>query len=252
MIVEDELINARGIERMLGEVCPHSKILATLDSVESSIEWFSQNPQPDLVLMDIHLADGLCFEIFDRVQLISPVIFITAYDKYALNAFKVNSVDYLLKPLQKKELTNAIKKVESLYSVSPKMYDKINDLSNYIKQHPRKIKERFLVHDKGGMAPVSSDEVAYFIKDSLIYLVSISNHRYVTDYHTLEEIEACMNPEKFFRANRQIIIHKNQVSHYKKHYTGKLTVFLKSDSKLEVDVSREKSHDFIRWIEYGV
>jgi DNA-binding LytR/AlgR family response regulator len=200
--------------------------------------------------VDIQLADGLSFEIFDQIEIIAPVIFTTAYDKYALQAFKVNSIDYLLKPINKEDLQKALQKLEKIRYSSALTKQQIQMLVNSMSAAQKRYKERFLVHDKGGMAPIPADEVAYFIKESLIYLVTKDHQRFVTDFNTLDELEDIVNPQKFFRANRQMLLHKDQVMNYKKHYTGKMTVHIKIDPKLEVDVSREKSHEFLNWLEH--
>lgn len=250
IIIEDEQLNAQGLEKMLQKIKPEVKVIEVLDSVQSSVEWFKQNEQPDLVFMDIQLADGLSFEIFDKVEVSAPIIFTTAYDKYAIHAFKVNSIDYLLKPINKDDLQNALKKLERMIGSTSLMQEQIKLLIKSVQHKEKQFNERFLVHDKGGMAPVPADDVAYFVKESLIYLVTNDHHKLVTDYNTLDELEELVNPEKFFRANRQMLLHKNQVMNYKKHYTGKMTVHIKIDPKLEVDVSREKSHEFLNWLEH--
>jgi DNA-binding LytR/AlgR family response regulator len=250
IIIEDELLNAQGLEKLLLKLKPEAKVLEVLDSVQNAVDWFTQHEQPDLVFMDIQLSDGLSFEIFDKVEVTAPIIFTTAYDKYAIHAFRVNSIDYLLKPINKDDLQNALKKLERLYNSTSLMQEQIKLLIKSVHQKEKQFNERFLVHDKGGMAPVPADDVAYFIKESIIYLVTNDNQKLVTDYNTLDELEELVNPVKFFRANRQMLLHKNQVSNYKKHYTGKMTVHIKIDPKLEVDVSREKSHEFLNWLEH--
>ena len=250
LIVEDEPLNAQGLQKLLLKIKPNIQVLAVLDTVQSSVEGFKTNSVPDIVFMDVQLADGLCFEIFNKVEITAPIIFTTAYDQYAIHAFKVNSVDYLLKPIIKEDLQKSLQKLERLASASQLMQDQLKLLIKSVYTKDKQYNERFLVHDKGGMAPILSDDVAYFIKESLIYLVTTDNQKLVTDYNTLDELDEFVNPEKFFRANRQMLIHKNQVLSYKKHYTGKMTVHIKLEPKMEVDVSREKSNDFLNWLEH--
>ncbi len=250
VIIEDETLNVKSLKKLIRQIKPDAEIINELDTVAASAEWFRTHPQPDLIFMDIQLADGISFDIFKEVEITAPIIFTTAYDKYAIHAFKVNSIDYLLKPIEANALQKAFEKLERLTANTKLLNEQMQLFLKSIHNPNKQYNERFLVHDKGGMAPVPADDVAYFIKESIIYLVTNSNQRLVTDYHTLDELEEIVNPEKFIRANRQILLHKSQVANYKKHYTGKMTVHIKIEPKLEIDVSREKSHEFLNWLEH--
>jgi two-component system, LytTR family, response regulator len=250
IIIEDEALTAKNLSRLLKEIDPAIEIIATLDSIASSVAWLKENQQPDLIFMDIQLSDGVSFSIFEEVTVEAPVIFTTAYNDYAIRAFKVNSVDYLLKPIDKEYLEKALGKFRKYYAQGTNvMSEQIRSLiSNIQKQDAPKYKERFLAHSKGGMLPVAENRVACFMKDNIIYLVTNECEKLVTDYHTIDEIEELVNPDKFFRANRQMIIAIDQVDTYKKHDTGKIEVHLKCDKNLRVDISREKANAFIDWL----
>lgn len=250
VIVEDEPLNVKSLRKLIKQIKPDAEVINELDTVAASVEWFKTHPQPDLVFMDIQLADGISFDIFKEVDITAPIIFTTAYDKYAIHAFKVNSIDYLLKPIELEALQKAFEKLDRLHASANLINEQMQLFLKSIRNPVKQYNERFLVHDKGGMAPVQADDVAYFIKESIIYLVTNANQKLVTDYHTLDELEEIVNPEQFIRANRQILLHKSQVANYKKHYTGKMTVHIKIDPKMELDVSREKSHEFLNWLEH--
>ena len=252
IIIEDESLLAKNLQRLLLEIEPGIEVLAVLDSVASTVAWLNANAHPDLLFADIQLSDGVSFDIFNRVKIDKPVIFTTAYNDYAIRAFKVNSVDYLLKPIDKDALQAALQKFKQYYQSAPvggvteQLKELMQTLSNPTE---KKYKERFLAHYKSGIVPLPMGKVACFIKDTIIYLVTTDNEKLVTDYSTIDEIEEIINPKKFFRANRQSIIQIDQVETYKKHDTGKIEVHLKCDKSLHIDISREKANDFVNWLD---
>ena len=249
-IIEDESLIAKNLERMLLNINSDIKVVVALDSVGASVKWLKENPHPDLLFMDIQLGDGVSFDIFNKVKIDTPVIFTTAYNEYAIRAFKVNSVDYLLKPIDKDLLVKALEKFNRLHQnvghANEQLKDLVKALANPLE---KKYKERFLAHYKSGIVPLPENRVSHFVKETIIYLVTTENERLVTDYATIDEIEEVVNPKHFFRANRQMIIHINQVETYKKHDTGKIEVHLKSDKNAQVDVSREKANEFVNWLD---
>ena len=252
LIIDDENLVAKSLQRLLKQTDPSIEVVAILDSVTSSVQWLKKNPHPDLLFVDIQLSDGVSFEIFNKVEVNKPIIFTTAYDEYAIRAFKVNSVDYLLKPVDEEYLKRALNKYQKyhFHQMPEKINEKMNDLVESIqKSNERRFKERFLAHYKSAIVPIVESRVAYFVKDTLIYLVTTENEKLVTDYDTLEEIEEVMNPAHFFRANRQMILHINQIINYKKHYTGKVEVSIKCDKNVHIVVSREKSNEFKNWVD---
>jgi len=252
IIIEDESLLAKNLQRLLHEIDADINVLAVLDSVASTVNWLNTNAHPDLLFADIQLSDGISFDIFSRVKIDKPVIFTTAYNEYAIRAFKVNSVDYLLKPIDKDYLQAAWQKFKSHYHSAPvggvteQLKELLQTLANPAE---KKYKERFLAHYKSGIVPLPESKVACFIKDTIIYLVTTDNEKLVTDYSTIDEIEEVINPQRFFRANRQSIIQINEVETYKKHDTGKIEVHLKCDKSLHIDISREKANDFVNWLD---
>lgn len=249
VIIEDERLIAKNLQMQLKKIAPEFEVIVTLESVEDSVKWLQENEHPDLFFMDIQLSDGVSFSIFNQVNIDKPVIFTTAYNEYAIHAFKVNSVDYLLKPVEPEALEKAVTKFNKYFAQSGKTNEQWQELVNMIQQqNAPKHKERFLVHQKSGMVPVLEKDIAYFLKDTIIYLVLNDNTRLVTDYNTIDEIEEIANPITFFRANRQVLLHINQVDSYKKHDTGKIEIHLKCDKNLRLDVSREKAGSFVDWL----
>ncbi len=251
VIVEDEPLVAKNLQRLLKQIDPAMEVIAVLDSVAGAVKWLNEHPHPDLFFFDIQLSDGVSFDIFEKVKIERPVIFTTAYNDYAIRAFKVNSVDYLLKPIDKEYLEAAIVKFKKYHGNGDSYVGEQMKtlLANMQQNNVPKYKERFLAHFKSGMVPVAENHVAFFVKETIIYLVTSENEKLVTDYNTIDEIEEVVNPARFFRANRQTIIHINEVETYKKHDTGKIEVHLKCDKNLRIDVSREKAHEFIAWLE---
>lgn len=251
VIIEDEPLIAKNLARLIKQIEPNAEVINSLDTVSSAVKWIKENEQPDLFFMDIQLADGVSFDIFDKVKVEKPVIFTTAYNEYAIRAFKVNSVDYLLKPIDKEQLQSAIEKFKKYFGQNTKAVSEQlqSFVSSYKKEDLPKHKERFLAHYKAGIVPLPESRVAYFVKDTIIYLVTTDNEKLVTDYNTIDEIEEVVNPKKFFRSNRQMIIHIDQIETYKKHDTGKVEVHLKCDKNVRADVSREKANEFVTWLD---
>lgn len=251
VVIEDEPLVAKNLIRMIKQIEPAAEVINSLDSVELAVKWIKENEQPDLFFMDIQLADGVSFDIFDKVKIERPVVFTTAYNEYAIRAFKVNSVDYLLKPVDKDQLQLAIEKFKKYYGQNTAVVaEQLQSfVSSYGKGDSPKYKERFLAHYKAGIVPLPESKVAYFVKDTIIYLVTADNEKLVTDYNTIDEIEEVVNPKQFFRANRQMIINIDQIETYRKHDTGKIEVHLKCDKHVHADVSREKANEFVNWLD---
>lgn len=251
VIVEDEKLIATDLKNQLAKCCPDVELLTMLHSLKDAIQWFTTHPTPDLVFMDIQLSDGTSFEIFEKANVQCPVIFTTAYNEYALKAFKVNSVDYLLKPIDEDELKQAVEKYRKLYesnAENPQLTQQLESLMQQLyKPH---YKERFTVHYKNTLMPLEIDDIALFMRDELIYAHTFEGARYIVNhYEALEEIEKLLPPEKFFRANRQSIINIHAVENYRSDYTGKLHLHLKHQPDLQIDISREKAPLFKKWVE---
>lgn len=246
LIIEDEPLAAKDLENLLVQLEPEVKIVSVLSSIESAKKWFSQNALPDLILSDIQLSDGISFDIYENLHLTCPIIFTTAYDDYAIRAFKLNSIDYLLKPVDGKELGAALSKYKTLSSENI-LTDQLKSLMSSWGQQPhKKYKERFLSLHRNTLVPVTQQQIVFFHKDELIYLYTLDNERYISEHQTMDEIESLLNPEFFFRVNRQYILHIQSVARIKTTHKG-LTVQLKPPFNLEIDISREKAVAFKNW-----
>jgi two-component system LytT family response regulator len=246
LIIEDEPLVARDLENLLKRVDNSIQIETILTSVESARNWLTNHTMPDIILSDIQLSDGISFDIFEKLHITCPIIFTTAYDDYAIRAFKLNSIDYLLKPIDGLELAAALNKYKTL-SAETVLAEQLKSLvGNWNQQPSRKYKERFLTLHRNTLVPVIQSDIAFFHKEELIYLHTIGNERYISDHQTMDEIENLLNPEIFFRVNRQFIIHIQCVDRIKTTHKG-LTVQLKSPFNNEIDISREKATAFKSW-----
>ncbi|HEX2534706.1 MAG TPA: LytTR family DNA-binding domain-containing protein [Chitinophagaceae bacterium] len=252
IIVEDESINAQELIRKIGTVAEDVEVIGVLPSVRAAKRWLMSNREPDFMFMDIQLSDGVSFEIFDEYQLGCPVVFTTAYDEYALRAFKVNSVDYLLKPINTAELKTAIDKCRRLVSREDKLpndwADLLKTLSGKADNKPM-YKEKFIVHQRQQWIPVLTADIAYFMRDNFYFLQTFSNEKYFLDFNSLEEVEDVLDPKTFFRANRQCIINIHAIQSIRLHDNGKLSLHLKAPLKTIIEVSREKAPSFKKWFE---
>ena len=252
VIIEDEPLIARELQHKITEVAADIKFIQVLPSLKTAYKWFMENAEPDLLFADIQLSDGVSFEIFERYDLKCPVIFTTAYDEYAIRAFKVNGVDYLLKPVDIEDLKKAIDKCRNLIEQKTKLPSNLQELMQVL-QNPsastKMYKEKFVVNVRHNWLPILTKDIACFVRDNLNYLITFSGERYIIDYVTLEEVEDLLDPKIFYRSNRQSIVHIDAIQSIKPHENQKLTLTLKTPLKLEQDVSREKAPAFKKWFE---
>jgi DNA-binding LytR/AlgR family response regulator len=246
LLIEDELLVAKKLESLVLQTEPAAEVMGPLTSVQASLAWLAKNQLPDLILSDIQLSDGTSFEIFEKLKISCPVIFTTAYDEYAIRAFKLNSIDYLLKPIDLKELQAAISKYKNLISSSA-VNLQLSQLLHKLKAEPQKYKERFLSLQRNSLVPITADEIAFFQKQELIYLITFNNEKLISEHPTLDEIESMVDPAKFFRVNRQNLIHIQSVSRVKATHKG-MTIILKPPFNLEIDLSREKITALKKWL----
>lgn len=247
LIIEDEALVAKDLMSRLNKLVPHAHIAGPLSSVAASIKWLSEQPQPDLILSDIQLSDGTSFEIYETLHLQCPIIFTTAYDEYAIRAFKLNSIDYLLKPVDVKELEAALNKYKTL-SAETVLSEQMKALMDTWGTKQKKYKERFLSLQRNTLVPVLTDTIAYFHKEELIFIHTLDKEKMISEHQTLDEIESLIDPERFFRVNRQYIIHIQSVARVKTTHKG-LTVQLKLPFDIELDISREKAVAFKNWLD---
>lgn len=252
IIIEDEEIIANVLKNKILKVAEDVNILTILPSLKTARRWFAENAEPDLMFMDIQLSDGVSFDLFKDFTLKCPVVFVTAYDEFAIRAFKVNGVDYLLKPVKETELAIAIDKCRKLNGVSENppadMAALIRSLAN--PAAASKYKEKFIVSIRNQWMPVNTKDIACFSKEVLNYIYLFNGDRYMIDYVTLEEIEELLDPKQFYRANRQFIINMDGIQTVKPVENSKLVVRLKEPNhKLEIDMSRLKSPEFKKWMD---
>ena len=251
LLIEDEAPASRRLEKMIKDILPTAEIVGTLDSVSTSITFFQDLPALDLVFMDIQLADGLSFEIFEHIQINVPIIFTTAFDMYALKAFKVNSIDYLLKPVDKDELKKALDKWQALHSnkIENPLQQNLTQLIQQLQITKKEYKSRFLVKIGEKLISVPEQEIAYFqAEDKTVFLHTQASKKYVLDY-SLDDLEDVLNPQNFFRLNRQIITHLVAIKSINTYFNGKLKIILFPETTEEIIVSREKSPVLKEWLD---
>lgn len=252
LIIEDEEIIGKVLQNKIKKINNDIDVIDILPSLKVARKWFGNNAEPDMIFMDIQLSDGVSFDLFEQFTFNCPVVFTTAYDEYAIRAFKVNGVDYLLKPVDENELKKAIDKCKAIVD---KNTGSPADMSELIKSmiHPgalsSKYKQRFLVNIRNQWMPVLTKDIACFSKDVLNYIYLFNGERYMLDYNTLDEVEELLDPHLFYRANRQFIININAVQTVKPVENAKLLIKLKEPNhKFEIDLSREKSPVFKKWL----
>ncbi|MEY3501536.1 MAG: hypothetical protein RL308_3209 [Bacteroidota bacterium] len=252
-IIEDEPMASKLLTRLIKDAAPDMNIVGTTDNVVSAIKWFQENKHPDLIFSDIELLDGQSFEIFNSIEISSPVIFTTAYHDFALKAFKVNSIDYLLKPLNKVDIKKALDKYkvlkDKMNSGSNNAGEVLKGLINDLKSEKKTYKSRFLVKMGDRLVSLTNDQIAYFYsEDKLVFVQTIENKKYPVDF-SLDELEHTIDPSSFFRLNRQFISNINSIVSIHNYFNGKLKLTLKPTIEKEILVSREKASYFKDWLD---
>lgn len=256
LIVEDEPLAAERLQDLLLKH-PSVAVLAVLNSVAETTDWLAQNPAPDLIFADIQLTDGLSFEIFDAVPVSSPIVFTTSYDEYALKAFSLHSLDYLLKPIKPADLARAVDKYDFWRSQSQSTQQqqsevqllKMQQMFEQLAPNRQTYRQRFLVTTGEQLLPIAVSEIAYFhTAHELVYLVREDGRKFSVDYN-LERLETMLDPAQFFRLNRQYLSSMKAITRINSYFAGKLKLDLKPDTGQEVLVSRERSPALKRWLE---
>ena len=249
IILEDEAQTARRLQRMIGEYDPEIKIVAILESIQESLEWLKDHPVPDLAFFDIQLADGESFTLFEKTDIRFPVIFTTAYDQYAIKAFKVNSIDYLLKPVNKEDLENALDKYARLHkaTVTPQV-----DYSKLVEMIAGKEKawlSRMMIRLGATIKSIEIEDIAYFyIEERIAFAVMKDGTRYPLD-QSLEKLEPQLDPKRFFRINRQFLISFDSINKMYMYSKARIKVTLKPPSDIEAISSAERSPLFRDWLD---
>lgn len=251
LIIEDEPANARNLEYILQESDPTIQIAGITGSVEESVHWLQKQPNGcDLIFMDIRLNDGLSFEIFDKVKIIQPVIFVTAYDNYALQAFKSNGIDYILKPYDGQEVKQALEKYTRLQGAGTLHagQEQMHLLLQSMQQGVPAYKQSFLVQFRDKLLPLETAQIAWFYTaHELVYACTTENKQYPIDY-TLEQLQQQLNPQQFFRANRQFIIRRSAVQEIELYFNGRLYVKLQPQPAEKVLISKARVPEFKAWM----
>lgn len=256
LIIEDEQPAAKQLTKMLQKADPSVSVIETIDSVEASVKWLNTFPTPDAIFMDIQIADGLSFDIFNYTEIQSPVVFTTAFDQYAIKAFKVNAVDYLLKPIDEDELLDVLLKIKQRHEQSrnglPPQYS-----PNFLKEiaqslsKPVDYKTRFLVKQGQSLNFIETQDIAYFFsEDGLSQFYIFQNKKHIIE-HTLDELETLLNPKDFFRINRKMIVSLKCIQKISTHFNGRLKLELMpnySNTDGGVFVARERVSDFKVWL----
>jgi DNA-binding LytR/AlgR family response regulator len=247
-IVEDELLAAEKLEKMIAKYNNNYHVVARLDSVEEAVAWLKSHDAPDLMFLDIQLTDGTSFDIFHKVTVQCPVIFTTAYDQYALEAFQLHSIDYLIKPISQEKLSGALDKLKDLKSSLNDNSD-IYMLLREIGQNQNTYKNRFLVKSGSTLRSIETNDIAYFFsEDKLVFLMTASGSRFVLG-ETLDELEKQLNPADFFRINRQYIISFSSIHKVHQHFKGRLKIEFSPLPDEEVFISNRRASAFKEWMD---
>ena len=248
LIIEDEKPAARRLARLLADL--DVEVSRMLHSVEESVEWFQNNEHPDLIFLDIQLSDGLSFEIFDIIEVNSAIIFTTAYDEYALQAFKLNSIDYLLKPIDDEELEKALNQFKSLKQPKEKLALDFNDIKKLlVNPIEREFKKRFTARVGQHIKIINADEIECFYSENKgTYAFTTEGRNYLLDV-TLENLEDELEPQKFFRVSRKFYVNINHIKDIISYTNSRLKISLNHYNEQEIIVSRERVRDFKLWLE---
>ncbi|MBZ4669586.1 MAG: lytT1 [Defluviitaleaceae bacterium] len=246
LIIEDEVFAAEKLEQMLLDINPTIKVLAKLDSIKESVKWLINNTA-DLIFLDIQLSDGISFSIFEQVTINIPIIFTTAYDQYAIKAFQLNSISYLLKPIRKKDLEESLQKYQSLKSAFSIDFEML--LANIQGREPE-YKKRFLIQIGEKIHKIEITETAYFyVLDKGVYLKTFEGKSYPVEY-SLDKLESLINPDSFFRINRKFLVNMESISKMVAYSRGRVKLELKPKPEDDSDtiVSIDRSSDFKKWL----
>jgi two-component system response regulator LytT len=251
LIIEDEKLAQVELKRLLDQSDFDINVLGCLDSIEESVQWLAEHEEPDIIFMDIQLSDGSSFEIFDLIEIKTPVIFTTAYDEYAIQAFKVNSVDYLLKPIEPSDLQASLQKyteIKQHYTSTQLSYTR-NQIEQILDLREPHYKNRFISRIGDRIQHIMVEDVAYFYaEDKIVSLVTRDNKEFVIDY-TLEHLQSLLDPNQFYRLNRKYLAKIDAIEHVLRLFDGRFKVILKPPAKNKILISRRRMAEFKRWLD---
>lgn len=249
LIIEDEHLTALDLQAVLEETEPGVQVLGIIDSVDDAIRYLSTHPAPELIFMDIQLADGQSFEIFQEVRIESPVIFCTAFDEYALQAFQVNGVDYILKPFDRDSVGRALNKVKQLKNFFQQSPAHLEKLAEMLLQMKPAYKSSFLVVHRDKLLPIAVQDIAYFnIDHEITFLHTYDGKRYVVN-HSMDELEKSLDPRQFYRTNRQFLVNYKAVQEVEHYFARKLLLKLNASTREPIVISKAKASGFLSWME---
>lgn len=242
LIVEDEIAAQRNLISVLNDVAPHINIVGATDTIADTIEWFKKNDKPDLIFMDIHLADGHSFHIFEAVEVTSPVIFTTAYDQYALEAFKLNSIDYLLKPIKPSDLAHSLNKLATL--TNRDLIEQLRRIAAPASSTPK----LFLIPFKNKLIPISTDDICYFYTtNEQVQITTITGETYPMD-KSLDAIMTTLSPADFIRANRQFIVARKAIKDIDVWFGSRLSINLNQKTPERIIISKNRVAELKAWL----
>lgn len=249
LIIEDEPQAAARIEKLITEIIPEGKVIGKLDTVKRSVEWLKNNPQPDLILLDVQLADGISFDIFQQCPVNAPVIFTTAYDQYAVRAFKLNSIDYILKPIDKDDLSAAVQKFRELATPRRGNDEMMNNIHTAFQMLMKKYKTRFVIKVGEHIRTIEVDDVRYFFsQDKTSFCATKENRNFVLDF-TMDQLEGLLDPRQFFRINRKYIVRAGCIQDIISHTNSRLKIRLQGSDDNDIIVARERVQEFREWLD---
>jgi two-component system, LytTR family, response regulator LytT len=248
LIVEDEIHTAKGLVRMLQSIDREVVVQKIVGSIEETVEYLAESPSIDLIFMDIQLSDGICFEIFSGIEVEYPVIFTTSYDEYAIKAFQVNSVDYLLKPIEQDALHKSLDKFKKHFSLNTQKVQ-VEQFLKQITFTQREYRSRILLKNAQGLLSLSVSDIAYFYIDTQLVFAKLFNDSYCATDKTLDELENSLDPKKFFRLNRQFITSVKSIHSISNYFNNTLKVTLKPAIDKEIIVSRYSVKEFKEWLD---
>lgn len=249
LIIEDEEQAAKRMEALVREVLPQAEILAKLDTVKRSVDWFANKELPDLVLMDIQLADGISFQIFEQCEVRCPVIFTTAYDEYALKAFKVNSIDYILKPVDKEELSAAFSKLKNLTPKGDAAQVQLGNIEQAVRMLTKKSKTRFVIKVGEHLRTIEVENILYFYsQEKTTFCHTTEKRDFILDY-TLEQLVDMLDEQQFFRINRKYLVHAKSIQDIISYTNSRLRLVLKDSDDADIIVARERVQEFKEWLD---
>lgn len=247
--IEDEAPTFRRLQKILEEVAPDAEILEVIDSVEEAVKWLNNHQPPDLLFMDIQLSDGISLQIFEQVRIMRPIIFTTAFDDYMLRAFKVNSIDYLLKPIKAEELRASLDKFRELrMQFGQTTPVEIHEVVRQIRLGEKSYKSRFLVKQGDRMLSVETEQIAFFMtRHGVVHLVTADNKKYLMD-QSLDDLSGTLDPARFFRANRQVIVQFGSIVAVHRYHKGKLLLETRPAAEEPITISAERAAEFKNWM----